>query len=159
MQKSYKILCCDKSYTLEYVDKIVVTIINSTTMVIGLISIQIIGIIINQLYFCPNVNTINRIDNYEIDDGQNLNCNLKNNVFAFELIYEEVYNFFSNIDNLISKNFSRWYKIEENGNLIIYEKKERYVINVVLILSSKDERDIYQKFFLKIKIKNIKKSK
>lgn len=58
--KSYKILCCEKFYTLEYVGKIVVTNINNTAIVIGLIWIQIIG------------NTINRIDNYEIDDEQNI---------------------------------------------------------------------------------------
>ena len=72
-------------------------------MVIGPIWIEIIG------------NIINRIHNYEIDDEQNLSCNLKNIDFAFERIYGEVYNYFWNINNLIPKNFSSWYKMKFNN--------------------------------------------
>ena len=162
--KTYKIPCCDKFYTLEYVGKIAPTTITSTAVVAGFICLQMIGIIINQLYFWGKDNQINQIDYDEIDDEElienglhNLSCNLKNNDFTLERIYEEVCDGVWNVNNLIPQKFSRWYKIEEDGNLTIKEFnqkiKEKYGINVTLILSAEDDRVIYQKISLKSKNK------
>lgn len=82
---------------------------------------------------------------------------MKNNDFTFERIYEEVYDGIWNVNNFIPKKFSRWYKIEENGKLTVKEFnqkiKEKYGINVTLILSAEDDRDIYQKISYKNKNK------
>ena len=47
--KSYKIPECNKFYALEYVGKIAPTTITSTAVVAGMMCLQMIGIIINQL--------------------------------------------------------------------------------------------------------------
>jgi ubiquitin-activating enzyme E1 len=51
--KSYNIPICDKFYTLEYVGKIAPTTITSTAVVAGFMCLQMIGIIINQLFIWP----------------------------------------------------------------------------------------------------------
>ena len=162
--KSYKIPNCDKFYTLEYVGKIAPTTITSTAVVAGFMCLQLIGILINQIYFWKKNKEINIIDDDEIDDEEliengihNLSCNLKNNDFTFEKIYEQVYDGIWNINNLIPQKFSRWYKIIENGNLTINEFnkiiKNKYGVNVTLILSAEDDRDIYRKISVKNKNK------
>ena len=68
--KSYKIPCCNKFYTLEYAGKIAPTTITSTAVAAGFMCLQMIGIIINQLYFWGKENQINKIDYDEIDDEE-----------------------------------------------------------------------------------------
>ena len=125
--KTYKIPCCDKFYTLEYVGKIAPTTITSTAVVAGFMCLQMIGIVINKLYFSSNNdNKINKnicqnndvIDDEElIENGlHNFSCNLKSNDFNLESIYEEEKNGQWNINDLIPKNFSRWFKIKEKWN-------------------------------------------
>lgn len=165
--KSYKIPCSDKFYTLEYVGKIAPTTITSTAVVGGFMCLQMIGIIINQLYIWPlKGNILNGNDNIdEIDDEElienglhNLCFNLKNNEFAFEPLQEIEYDGNWNINNLIPERFSRWLKIIEKGNKTINEFnqyiKEKYGVNVTLILSAEDDRDIFE--FISSKRKNKK---
>lgn len=67
--KSYNISSCDKFYTLKYSGKIAPTIISSTAIVSGFMCFQIIGFIINQLFFIDNnkhlINLTNRVEDIE----------------------------------------------------------------------------------------------
>ena len=155
--KSYKIPCCNKFYTLEYVGKIAPTTITSTSVVAGFICLQMIGILINQLYIWPKKNNLlNENDNIDEDDEElienglhNLCFNLKNNEFTFESLPNIEYDGIWNLNNLIPEKFSRWFKVVEKGDKTINEFnqyiKEKYGVNVTLILSAEDDRDIYEK--------------
>ena len=164
--KSYKIPNCDRFYSLEYVGKIAPTSITSTAVVAGFIILQMIGIIINQMYHFDNkenelFNNDEDIDDEElIENGlHNLCFNLKNNDFTFEPLYERVTKIQMGINNLIPEKISRWCKISEEGNKTIKEFnqtiKNKYGINVTLILSGEDDRDIYTKLNSKSKNKKI----
>lgn len=165
--KSYKIPCCNIFYTLEYAGKIAPTTITSTAVVAGFMCLQMIGILINKLYIWPlkgnNLNendNANDLDNEElIENGlHNLCFNLKNNDFTLEPLEEIEYDGIWKINNLIPEKFSRWDKIIEKGNKTINEFnkhiKEKYGINVTLILSAEDDRDIYVKISSKRKNKS-----
>ena len=167
--KSYNIPICDKFYTLEYVGKIAPTTITSTAVVAGFMCLQMIGIIINQLFIWPKKNNeLNEKDNMDNNDDNddeelienglhNLCFNLKNNEFTFEHLEEIVYDGTWNINDLIPEKFSRWLKIIEKGNKTINEfnqfLKEKYGVNVTLILSAEDDRDIFEKIPSKSKSK------
>lgn len=157
--KSYKIPCCDKFYTMEYVGKIAPTTITSTAIVAGFMCFQMIGFIINKMFICNNnknfSNEYDEIDDEELIDNclHNLCFNLKNNYFLFECLYEQVFNGVWKANKLIPEKFSRWYKMVENGNKTIEEfnlyMKEKYGVDVTLILSAEDDRNIYEKINIK----------
>lgn len=157
--KSYKIPYCDKFYTLEYIGKIAPTTITSTAIVGGFICLQMIGIIINQLFFWDKKANLSKeyedVDDEElIDNGlHNLSFNLLNNNFNIESLYEQIYKGIWKGNDLIPKTFSRWYKIVEKGNRTIEEFnnyiKEKYGIDVTLILSAEDDSVIYEKINIK----------
>ena len=160
--KSYKIPCCDKFYTLEYVGKIAPTTITSTAIVGGFMCLQIFGIIINQMFYWNKKKSL--IENDDIDDEElidnglhNLLFNLKRNDFSFEPLYSEKYYDTWTINGLIPNKFSRWYKLIEKGNMTIEEFinyiKEKYGVEISLILSAEDDRNIYEKINLKQKNK------
>ena len=170
--KCYKIPCCNKFYTLEYVGKIAPTTITSTAVVGGFMCLQLIGIIINQLYIWPlKGHLLNEKDKMDdIDDEElienglhNLCFNLKNNEFAFEPLQEVEYDGNWNINNLIPEKYSRWLKIIEGGNKTINEFiqyiKEKYEVNVTLILSAEDDRDIFELISPKRKNKKAREKK
>ena len=101
-------------------------------------------------------NILNENDNIVEDDEElienglhNLCFNLKNNEFTFESLPNIEYDGIWNFNNLIPEKFSRWFKIVEKGNKTINEFnqyiKEKYGVNVTLILSAEDDRDIYEK--------------
>ena len=168
--KTYKIPCCDKFYTLEYVGKIGPTTITSTAVVAGYMCIQILGILSNQIYIWPKNGY--KLDLYDdnideeelIENGlHNFIFNLKKNLFEFEPFKEIEYEGW-NINNLIPEKYSRWFKILEKRNNINtindFNKyiKEKYGINVTLILSADYDRDIFRKIVIKNK-KHIPKIK
>ena len=152
--KVYKIPCCDKYYILEYVGKIAPTTITSTAVVAGFMCLQMIGLVINKmLNFAQNKDDLNEYD--EIDDEElidnrlhNLSFNLKNNFFVLEPLYDQSFKGIWKIGGLIPEKFSRWYKIIEKGNKTVEEFnnniKEKYGVDVTLILSAEDDRIIFQ---------------
>ena len=164
--KSYKIPCCDKFYTLEYAGKIAPTTITSTAVVGGYICLQMIGILINQIYFSHKIRNIT--DDFEnIDDEElietglhNLYFNLKTNDFIFEPLYKEKFNGIWKVNNLVPEKYSRWYKIDEKINQTLMEFiqyiKEKYGIDITLILTSINDKPIYEKMRIPKKIKNKK---
>ena len=166
--KSYKIPYCDKFYTLEYVGKVAPTSITSTSVVAGLMCLQMIGVIINKLYIWPKKNIDKNNDNNNFDDiddeelidnGLHNFCfNLKNNNFSFEPLHGIEYDGKWNINDLISQKFSRWDQIIEIGDKTIKEFnqyiKNKYGVTVTLILSAEDDRDIFE--FISLKRKNKK---
>jgi len=178
--KSYNIPKCDKFYTLEYVGKIGPTTITSTAVVAGYMCIQMFGIIANQFYIWPkNGYKLDSNENEDIDEEElienglhDFNFNLKKNMFDFEPFKEIKYDGFWDINKLIPEKYSRWFKIIEKNNNInsinefnIYIKN-KYGVEVTLILSAEDDRDIYRKIMIKnknniskIKLKQIEKMK
>ena len=95
--KSHKIPPCDKFYALEYVGKIGPTTITSTAIVGGYMGLQMIGIIINQMFHWDKGKKLieyNDIDDEElIDNGlHNIIFNLKKNNFSFMPLYAEKFN-------------------------------------------------------------------
>ena len=165
--RSYKIPCCNRFYTLEYVGKIAPTTITSTAVVAGFMCLQMIGIIINKLYIWPlkgnKLITENNIED-DIDDEElienalhNLCFNLKKNEFILEPLPEIEYDGNWKINDLVPEKFSRWYKISEKGDKTIKEFnqyiKDKYGVNVTLILSGEDDRDIYEQISPKRKNK------
>ena len=176
--KSYKIPLCDKFYTLKYTGKIAPTIITSTAIVSGYMIFQMIGIIINQMFYMDeNKSFINLLDKddeiYEElqNNGlHNLCFNLVNNNYILEPLYEPIDRGEWEINDLIPNRFSRWFKIEEKGNKTIEEFinyiNNKYQVDVTLILSAEDDRKIFEKFrvkkeskLLKMKIKKMEKIK
>ena len=167
--KSYKIPYCDKFYTLEYIGKIAPTTITSTAIVGGFMCFQMIGIIINQLFFWDKKKNLSKeyedIDDEELIDNclHNLSFNLLNNSFNIESLYGQIYKGIWKGNDLIPKYFSRWYKIVEKGNRTIEEFndyiKEKYGIDVTLILSAEDDSVIYEKINIKKINKNSKRKK
>ena len=165
--KTYKIPCCDKFYTLEYVGKIAPTTITSTAVVGGFMIFQMIGIIINQMFVWGQNNSkpneYEDIDDEELIDNclHNLCFNLKNNQYIFECLYEQAYNGIWKANKLIPDKYSRWYKIMEKGNKTIEEFnlyiKEKYGVDVTLILSAEDDRNIYEKINVRKLNKRLKK--
>lgn len=161
--KTYKIPECNKYYALEYVGKIAPTTITSTSVVAGIMCLQMIGIIINQLYIWPTNKNLpideNEYDEELIETGLHNFCiNLKTNEYDFESLSSLVYNGVWNLNNLIpSKYSSSWFKITERGNKTIKEFidfiKEKYGIETTLILSAEDDRDLYEKISAKKKTK------
>ncbi len=159
--KSYKIPECNKFYALEYVGKIAPTTITSTAAVAGMMCLQMIGIIINQLYIWPkNV----KLDNEDCDEEElnetglhNFCIDLKQNEYDFESLSEIKYNGVWNKNDIIPSKYNAWFKIIERGNKTIKEFneyiKEKYGVNVTLILSAEDDRDIYEKVPAKKKTK------
>ena len=164
--KSYNIPKCDKFYTLEYVGKIGPTTITSTSVVAGYMCIQMMGIIANQMYIWPKKGyKLDSYENEDIDEEElienglhDFTFNLKKNMFDFEPFKEIKYDGFWDINKLIPEKYSRWFKILERGdninsinefNMFI---KQKYGVDVTLILSAEDDRDIYKK--VKIKNKN-----
>ena len=153
--KAYKIPFCDKYYILEYVGKIAPTTITSTAVVAGFMCLQMIGLVINKmLNFSQNnidIKEYDDIDDEELIDNclHNLCFNLKNNFFVLESLYDQVFSNSWKINKLIPEKFSRWYKILERGNKTIEEFnnyiKEKYGVDITLILSAEDDRIIFQK--------------
>jgi ubiquitin-activating enzyme E1 len=161
--KSYKIPSCDKFYSLEYVGKIAPTTITSTAAVAGIMCLQMIGIIINQIYYWPkntNVNVDEDEYNEELKETglHNFCLNLKTNEYDFESLSELKFNGIWNINNVIPSKYNNWFKLNETGNKTIQEFneyiKEKYGVNVTLILSAEDDRDIYEKVPAKKKTKH-----
>lgn len=168
--KSYKIPSCDKFYTLEYVGKIGPTSITSTSVVAGLMTLQMIGLIINQTY---NKNNINEDNNEYIEEDEddeelienglhNFSFNLKSNIFDFLPLDPISYNGKWIGNNLIPEKYSRWKKIIIKGKegMTIKEFNEyiknKYGVNVTLIISAEDERDIFRKKLSKGKFRSKK---
>jgi ubiquitin-activating enzyme E1 len=161
--KTYKIPECNKYYALEYVGKIAPTTITSTAVVAGLMCLQMIGIIINQLYIWPRKKNLeideNEFDEELIETGLHNFCiNLKSNEYDFESLSSIEYKGVWNLNDLIPNKYSSsWYKIIERGNKTIKEFieyiKEKYGIEATLILSAEDDRDIYEKISAKKKTK------
>ena len=91
------------------------------------------------------------IDDEELIDHclHNFCFNLKNNYFMFECLYERIYNGVWKTNKLIPEKYYRWYKIMEKGNRAIEEFnlyiKEKYGVDVTLILSAEDDKNIYEK--------------
>ena len=151
--KSYKIPECNKFYALEYVGKIAPTTITSTAVVAGMMCLQMIGIIINQLYIWPkNI----KLDNEECDEEElnetglhNFCIDLKQNEYDIESLSEIKYIGIWNKNNAIPSKYDSWFKIIETGNKTVKEFneyiKEKYGVNVTLILSAEDDRNIYEK--------------
>ena len=161
--KSYKIPECNKYYALEYVGKIAPTTITSTAVVAGIMCLQMIGIIINQLYIWP-WNKKLKIDKNEYDEElietglHNFCFNLKSNEYDFESLSSIEYKGVWNLNDLIpAKYSSSWFKITERGNRTVKEFidyiKEKYGIETTLIISAEDDRDIYEKISNKKKTK------
>ena len=161
--KTYKIPECNKYYALEYVGKIAPTTITSTAVVAGIMCLQMIGIIINQLYIWPRNKKLN-IDENEYDEElietglHNFCFNLKSNEYDFESLSSIEYKGVWNLNDLIpAKYSSSWFKIIERGNRTVKEfidyLKEKYGIEATLILSAEDDRDIYEKVSSKKKNK------
>ena len=153
--KSYRIPCCNKFYTLEYVGKIAPTTITSTAVVGGYMTLQMIRIVINQLNSWGKENYLSK-DFEEIDDEElkenglhNFYCNLKTNDYFLEEFYKEKFGGVWEVNNLIPHHFSRWYKILEKGNKTLGEFinyiKEKYQIEITLILSAEDDKSFYKK--------------
>ena len=176
--KSYKIPLCDKFYTLKYTGKIAPTIITSTAIVSGYMIFQMIGIIINQMFYMDEnknfINLLNKDDEIyeELQNNglHNLCFNLVNNNYILEPLYEPIYKGEWDINDLIPNRFSRWFKIEEKGNKTIEEFinyiNNKYQVDVTLILSAEDDRKIFEKFrvkkeskLLKMKLKKMEKLK
>ena len=121
--------------------------------------LQMIGIIINQMFVWNQnkalSNEYQNIDDEELIDNclHNFCFNLKNNYFMFECLYEQIYNGVWKTNKLIPEKYSRWYKIMEKGNRTIEEFnlyiKEKYGVDVTLILSAEDDRNIYEKINVK----------
>lgn len=161
--KTYKIPECNKYYALEYVGKIAPTTITSTAVVAGLMCLQMIGIIINQLYIWPRKKNLeideNEFDEELIETGLHNFCiNLKSNEYDFESLSSIEYKGVWNLNDLIPNKYSSsWYKIIEKGNKTIKEFiehiKEKYGIEATLILSAEDDRDIYERISAKKKTK------
>ena len=161
--KTYKIPECNKYYALEYVGKIAPTTITSTAVVAGLMCLQMIGIIINQLYIWPRKKKLeideNEFDEELIETGLHNFCiNLKSNEYDFESLSSIEYKGVWNLNDLIPNKYSSsWYKIIERGNKTIKEFieyiKEKYGIEATLILSAEDDRDIYERISAKKKTK------
>jgi len=120
--KTYKIPECNKYYALEYVGKIAPTTITSTAVVAGIMCLQMIGIIINQLYIWPENKKLN-IDENEYDEElietglHNFCFNLKSNEYDFESLSSIEYKGVWNLNDIIpAKYSSSWFKIIERGN-------------------------------------------
>ena len=79
----------------------------------------------------------------------------------FECLYERIYNGVWKTNKLIPKKYSRWNKIMEKGNRAEEFNpyiKEKYGVDVTLILSTEDNRNIYEKINVKILLnKRLKK--
>ena len=161
--KTYKIPECNKYYALEYVGKIAPTTITSTAVVAGIMCLQMIGIIINQLYIWPKNKKL-KIDEDEYDEElietglHNFCINLKSNEYDFESLSSIEYKGVWNLNDLIPNKYSSsWFKIIERGNKTVKEFiehiKEKYGFETTLILSAEDDRDIYEKISVKKKTK------
>ena len=159
--KTYKIPECNKFYALEYVGKIAPTTITSTAVVAGIMCLQMIGIIINQLYIWPQ-NKILEIDENEYDEElietglHNFCVDLKINEYDFESLSSLEYKGIWKLNNLIpSKYSSSWFKITERGKKTVKEFidyiRQKYGIDATLIISAEDDRDIYEKISAKKK--------
>ena len=160
--KSYKIPECNKFYALEYVGKIAPTTITSTAVVAGMMCLQMIGIIINQLYIWPK----NKILNNEECDEEELNetglhnfcIDLKQNSYDFESLSDIKYIGEWDKNDIIPNRYDTWFKIIEEGNKTVKEFnnyiKEKYDVDVTLILSADDDRNIFEKIPLKKRTKN-----
>ena len=108
---------------------------------------------------------------YEEDDEElidnalhNLTFNLLNNNFNLEALYDQRYNEILKCNALIPEKFSRWYKILEKGNKSIEDFnnyiKQKYNIDITLILAAEDDRIIYEKVpFKKLNVRTKKKIK
>ena len=160
--KSYKIPLCDKFYTLKYTGKIAPTIITSTGIVSGYMIFQMIGFIINQMFFIDKLKNLFN-DDEDTDEElknnglHNLCFNLVKNNFILEPLYEPIFRGKWEINEFIPKRFSRWFKIEEKGDKTIEEFinyiNDKYQVFTTLILSAEDDRKIFEKY------KDKKKSK
>lgn len=172
--KCYKIPGCNKFYTLEYVGKIAPTSITSTSVVGGFMCLQMIGIIINQIFFWNKEKSMlynfedKEIRNEQVMDNRihNLCFNLKNNKYIIEPLYKQAYNGIWKVNKLIPEKFSRWYKIVYKGNKTIEEFinyiKDKYSVDTTLILSAEDGRVIFEKVYdqkFSSKLKNKKKER
>ena len=163
--KSYNIPSCDKFYTLKYSGKIAPTIISSTTIVSGFMCFQIIGFIINQLFFMDDnkhlINLANRDEELEEElqnNGlHNLCFNLVKNDFTLEPLYDQIYTGNWEVNELLPNKYSRWFKIEENGNKTIEEfidyMNNKYQVYITLILSAEDDRQLFERIKVKKKSK------
>ena len=159
--KSYKIPQCNKFYALEYVGKIAPTTITSTAVVAGTMCLQMIGIIINQLYIWPKNEKLGNEDYDEEELNEtglhNFCIDLKQNEYDFESLSEIKYNQGWNNSDIIPNKYNSWFKIVERGKKTVKEFndfiKDKYGINVTLILSAEDDRDIYEKVPIKKKTK------
>ena len=167
--KSYSIPCCDKFYALKYICKIAPTSITSTATVSGFMCLQMVGALINQMFFWDKKKNLSY--EYEEDDEElidnalhNLTFNLLNNNFNLEALYDQRYNEILKCNALIPEKFSRWYKILEKGNKSIEDFnnyiKQKYNIDITLILAAEDDRIIYEKVpFKKLNVRTKKKIK
>ena len=169
--KTYKIPQCNKYYSLEYVGKIAPTTITSTAAVAGIMCLQMIGIIINQLYIWPQ-NKIIEVNEDEFDEElketglHNFFFDLKINEYDFECLSELEYSEYkgsSNLNKLIPTKYSSWFKLIEKGNQTVKEFidyiKEKFGIDITLILSAEDDRNIYEKIPPKKKSKKLQEKR
>ena len=120
-----------------------------------------IGLIINKLYIWPK-NKILKNEDYDEEELNetglhNFCINLKQNEYDFETLDDIKYIGVWNKNEIIPKKYNSWFKIVEKGNKTIKEFneniKEKYGVNVTLILSAEDDRDLYEKVSSKKKTK------
>lgn len=172
--RSYNIPNCDEFYTLEYVGKIAPTTITSTAVVAGFMCLQIIGILISKTYGLPNntldkdKNAINNDDDEEEDFEEpsslvNFTFDLRCNTYIISELPKVVLSGEWKVNKNLPKKFSRWDKIEVKGSRTVKDFidyiKEKYEIDVTLILSAEDNSDIFAKKFVKFLTKKARKEK
>ena len=87
----------------------------------------------------------------------NLCFNLVKNDFTLEPLYDQIYTGNWEVNELIPNKYSRWFKIEENGNKTIEEfidyMNNKYQVYITLILSAEDDRQLFERIKVKKKSK------
>ena len=107
------------------------------------------------------INLTNRDEDIEEEfqnNGLNNLCfNLVKNNFTLEPLYDQIYRESWEVNELIPNKYSRWFKIEENGNKTIEEfinyMVNKYQVYITLILSAEDDRKLFERIKVKKKSK------